>query len=114
MFHCTLFGWLLFRSTRVEIIDGLPHDGSLTQIGELLSSFARVGFMDAEFWSLLNHTLLFISPLLLVEMIMLKYGNKYALFTLPPYVALPVKAALLFLVVTYGVQTGERFIYLKF
>ncbi len=114
MFHFTLLGWLLFRCTRTEIIDGLPIDQSLDQIMEFVGSVTRGFYLDAEFWSFLKNTVFLISPLILVEALMLRYNTKYILTELPSYIAIPIRAGLLFLIIVYGVQAGERFIYFKF
>lgn len=114
MFHCTLFGWLLFRATRVTMVDGMPQDQSLSQIMEFLGSVTRAMPLDAGFWSLVQNLMLFISPLILVELFMVHLGTKYIGFKVPSYVAIPLKAGMLFFIIAYGVQAGETFIYFKF
>lgn len=114
MFHCTLLGWLLFRSTRSEMVDGVLRDQSVDQIMEFMGSVTRDLSPDPVFWSLLENTLFVIWPLFAVEALMLTLNSKYILTRLPSYGAIPIKAGLLFLIVAYGVQTGERFIYFKF
>lgn len=114
MFHFTLLGWLLFRSTRGDMVDGLLRDQSLDQIMEFMGSVTRAFSPDYMFWSLFQNTVFFIWPLLVVEALMLTLKTKYIATRLPSYGAIPIKAGLLFLIVAYGVQTGERFIYFKF
>jgi D-alanyl-lipoteichoic acid acyltransferase DltB (MBOAT superfamily) len=114
MFHFTLFGWLLFRANRVEVLDGMPRDESLQQIAEVLGSVIRGMPLDAGFWQLLGNSMFFIIPLLAVEALMISAQTKYLFQKLPPYQTVPIRAALLFLIVVYGVQAGERFIYFQF
>lgn len=113
MFHFTLLGWLLFRSTRTEIIDGLPSDKSLEQIMEFMGAVTRGFYLDTEFWSLFQRVAFLVVPLVLVEVLMLIYKTKYVL-SLPSYIVVPIKVGLLFLFIIYGVQSGDKFIYFKF
>jgi len=114
MFHFTLFGWFLFRASKVEVIDGLPKDESLQWILETLSSVARGLTVDSGFWQLLNSTIFFLFPLLAVEALMWSLETKYIVAKLPVYQTIPLRAGILFLIVVYGVQAGERFIYFQF
>lgn len=114
MFHFTLFGWLLFRASKVEVIDGLPKDESLQWILETLSSVAHGLTVDSGFWQLLNSTIFFLFPLLAVEALMWSLETKYIVAKLPAYQTIPLRAGILFLIVVYGVQAGERFIYFQF
>src|SRR5262249_25637709 len=107
-------GWLFFRSTRSEMVDGVLRDQSVDQIIEFLGSVTRAFSPDLQFWSLFENTLFIIWPLFAVEALMLTFNSKYIFTRLPFYGTIPIKAGLLFLIVVYGVQTGERFIYFKF
>lgn len=113
MFHFTLLGWLLFRSTRTEMINGLPSDKSLEQIMEFVGSVTKGFYLNTEFWGLFQTTVFLIVPLILVEALMLIFKTKYIL-KLPSFIAVPIEVGLLFLLIVYGVQAGDRFIYFKF
>ena len=113
MFHATLLGWLFFRSTRTERIDGVPTDRSLEQLMEFFESVTRGFTPNPEFWSLLQSVLFLVVPLILVESLLLKFQTQY-IDEVSPSIAVPVKVGLLFLLIVYGMQTGSGFIYFKF
>ena len=114
MFQFTLFGWLLFRCTRSEMVNGLMVDRSFQQITEFLGSIFRGFYLDLNFWTLFHCILLFTAPLILVQVLQRLSNTKYAIMRLPSYVSVPVYSMIMFLFVRYGVQQGDAFIYFQF
>jgi len=114
MFQFTLFGWLLFRSTRVITVDGRPMDDSFHQIVEMLLSFRNGLGLDGEFFHLLAKIAAVCLPLLLVQAIQYRTGDQFALLRLPRPALAAVAAALVLSWMLWGVQSGGAFIYFQF
>ncbi len=115
MFQFTLFGWLLFRSTRkLTGADGRPVDDSYRQILEMLLSF-RNGFgLNVEFLDVLMRIVAFCLPLLLIQVIQYRTGDQFAVLRLPRPALEAVMAALTLSWMLWGVQAGGAFIYFQF
>jgi len=115
MFQFTLFGWLLFRSTRkLTGTDGRPVDDSYRQILEMLLSF-RNGFgLNVEFLDVLMRIVAFCLPLLLIQVIQYRTGDQFAVLRLPRPALEAVTAALTLSWMLWGVQAGGAFIYFQF
>ncbi len=114
MFQFTLVGWLLFRCSRNGLVNGVPTDQSLAQITEFVGAIGRGWSFDAEFWDLVANTAFFVTPMIIVEAFMLVYGTKIVIQRAPRYVGVSITAVLLFMMIVYGVQQGDRFIYFRF
>jgi alginate O-acetyltransferase complex protein AlgI len=114
MFHFTLFGWLLFRSTRTVIVDGARVDESFMQIGELLGAWTRGFMFDGVFMSTAYQLLLFSVPLFLPEILNARHRLWHPLYFGSRMRSICVVSLMLFLVVRYGVQNANSFIYFQF
>jgi alginate O-acetyltransferase complex protein AlgI len=114
MFQFTLFGWLLFRSTRVVTVNERPVDDSFRQMVEMLSSFRNGLGLDGEFLQVLARIAVFCIPLLLIQAIQYRTGDQFVVLRLPrPALAVTV-AALALSWMLWGVQSGGAFIYFQF
>ncbi len=114
MFHLTLFGWLLFRCTRTVFVDGVPDDQSFEQIGEFLGAWSRgVGF-DADLLTVAMQLALFAVPLFAFELLNAKHRLWHPLYFGSRVRSILISALLLFLIVRYGVQNADSFIYFQF
>ncbi|MCH9694269.1 MAG: MBOAT family protein [Gammaproteobacteria bacterium] len=114
MFQFTLFGWLLFRCTRVVFVDGVPEDQSFTQIGEFFGAWSRgIGF-DSSFLDMAGRLLFFSVPLFAFEALNFRNRLWFPLQFGSRLLSVSVVALMLFLVVRYGVQDASSFIYFQF
>ncbi len=114
MFHFTLFGWMLFRSTRTVVVGGVPMDQSFSQIAEFISAWSRGLDLEADFWSAFAKIMLFGAPLFLFELLNSKHRLWHPLYFRSRPVSIVICALMLFLVVRYGVQNANSFIYFQF
>ena len=110
MFHLTLVGWLLFRSTRR--VDGA--DDSYRQITEMLGSFANGWGLNQGSLILAGDILFFTFPLLLMQCFQYRTGDHYFLLRRSFPVRVTCYAALVLIWLLYGRQTGSEFIYFQF
>ena len=116
MFHVTLVGWLLFRCTRGEMVDGVWVDQSFQQILEFLTAGAR-GFAWTPAASALAQALaLFVGPLLAIEMLLPEDTplEDRGFLDRPWWAGVAVHALLVFFVLRYGVENADAFIYFQF
>jgi len=114
MYQFTLLGWLLFRCTRTELVNGLWVDRSFYQIMEFLGSIFRGFYLDPQFWTLFKDILFFIAPLIFLETLQYLSKDKYIIIRVPSYISIPINAMIIFFLVRYGVQGGDAFIYFQF
>jgi len=114
MFHCTLFGWLLFRSTRGELRSGIWVDQSFSQIIEFLSAPARGFAWGPDCSALFAALALFVLPLLALEWLMDPKREDRGFLHGPAWTPAIAHAAMAFMIVRYGVQQGNAFIYFQF
>jgi D-alanyl-lipoteichoic acid acyltransferase DltB (MBOAT superfamily) len=114
MFQFTLFGWLLFRCTRVAIIDGMPVDQSFQQLGEMMGSLGRGLGIDAIFLATAGQLVFFGLPLFIFEAMNSRHRLWFPLDFGSRARSIVVIALMLFLVVRYGVQDANSFIYFQF
>ena len=114
MFHFTLFGWLLFRCTRRELLDGVWVDQSLPQIRRV-SDRTRAGFcLGAEAAALMAALALFVLPLIAFEWLMDPDREDRGFLDRPGWVPALAHATIAFFVVRYGIQNANAFIYFQF
>jgi alginate O-acetyltransferase complex protein AlgI len=114
MFNATLFGWVLFRSTRRVLVDGAWVDQSFQQIMEFLTAPARGFAWTPEAATLLGTMALFIVPLILIEHFMDPTQEDRGFLNRPAWVPVLVHAVIAFFIVRYGVQEANAFIYFQF
>jgi len=112
MFHLTLIGWLIFRSTRVVIIDGIPQDRSGAQLVELLSAYQN-GWYSANVVNIAGEVAFFAIPLILIE-IYRGTDQQLAEAVSRPYAGPALAGVIMFLVALWGVQNASSFIYFQF
>ena len=114
MFHLTLFGWLLFRCTRRELVDGIWIDQSFEQILEFLTAPARGFLWSADATAIVTALALFVVPLAAIEGLIDPKREDRGLYDKPTWVVASVQAVVAFFVVRYGVQNASAFIYFQF
>ena len=114
MFQFTLFGWLLFRSTRKIQVNGVLIDDSKNQIIEMLQAFNSVVVPSMQFVEQLLSVLFFILPLVIVEVLQKKHQSTYIIYHMNRYHVNLIFAVILFLMIRYGVQSSNAFIYFQF
>jgi D-alanyl-lipoteichoic acid acyltransferase DltB (MBOAT superfamily) len=114
MFQFTLFGWLLFRSTRKIVLDGVPHDDSFAQIGEMLLSYRHGLGLDASTLLLLSRIAFFTWPLLIVQCLQYRTRDHYCMLRWPLPVRVGLVSWLSLTWVLWGVEAGATFIYFQF
>jgi len=114
MFHLTLFGWLLFRCTRRELVDGIWIDQSFEQILEFLTAPARGFLWSADATAIVTALALFVVPLAAIEWLIDPKREDRGLYDKPTWVVASVQAVVAFFVVRYGVQNASAFIYFQF
>ncbi len=115
MFQFTVFGWLLFRSNRWVFEGEWGQDNSLAQIGELLMSYRNGLGLTESAGEFLFKIVAFTVPLAIVQSLEVTYKNYY--FMLGWTTALGRAAyygAFVFMLLLWGVQTGETFVYFQF
>ncbi len=110
MFHLTLIGWLLFRSTRR--VDN--KDESAQQIVEMVTSFTNGWGFDQISLVTAGNILFFAFPLLVMQCFQYKTGDHYCLLKRAWPVRAICFAAIILFWVLYGRQTGNEFIYFQF
>lgn len=114
MSQFTLIGWILFRANRTVALDHRLADDSLRQIGELFGAFGRgfqggIGLLaDAPTIALI------ILPLLAIQVVKYLWNDQFWIFRLPWAYSACIQAFLAFLLIRFGVQAGDSFIYFQF
>jgi alginate O-acetyltransferase complex protein AlgI len=114
MFHLTLLGWLLFRCTRRELVDGIWVDQSFQQILEFLAAPARGFSWTGDATDLVSALALFVLPLLAIERLIDPKQEDRGIYHRPTWVVGLVQAVVAFFIVRYGVQNASAFIYFQF
>jgi len=114
MFHLTLFGWLLFRCTRHELVEGVWVDQSFQQILEFLAAPARGLSWSGDATEIVAALALFVLPLLAIERLIDPKREDRGLYDRSTWVLILVLAAVAFFIVRYGVQNASAFIYFQF
>lgn len=112
MFHLTLIGWLIFRSTRVTIIDQIPQDRSGSQLFELLSAYHN-GWYSPSVVNVASDVAFFAIPLILIEAYR-GTDQQLARIMSHHYAGPAVAGVMMFLVALWGVQNASSFIYFQF
>jgi D-alanyl-lipoteichoic acid acyltransferase DltB (MBOAT superfamily) len=114
MFQFTLAGWVLFRANRT-IPDGHRlADDSLGQIAELIGAFKRGFAVDSPLTAIAHPVLLYILPLFAVQLVKYLRDDEFWIFRQHWAVSAAIKAALVFMLIRFGVQAGGSFIYFRF
>jgi len=114
MFHLTLLGWLLFRCTRRELVDGVWVDRSFQQILEFLAAPIRGFSWSGDATEIATVLALFIVPLVAIEWFIDPKREDRGLYDRPIWVLVLVQAIVAFFIVRYGVQNASAFIYFQF
>ena len=114
MFHFTLLGWLIFRSTRRVWVDGVSRDDSWAQIVEMLSAFGNGLGLDATSLELLVRVAVLCLPLMIVQWIQYRLQDHLVVLRLPLLGRAAVISILLLTWLIWGIQDGESFIYFQF
>ena len=112
MFHLTLIGWLIFRSTRVTVIDQIPQDRSGAQLFELLSAYQN-GWYSPSVVNIASDVAFFAIPLILIEAYR-GTDKQLAGIMSHRYAGPAVAGVMMFLVALWGVQNASSFIYFQF
>jgi alginate O-acetyltransferase complex protein AlgI len=113
MFQCTLFGRLLFRATGSVSDEGVRRTG-MQQVADFFTSFGRDFQWDAAFQGQLITVTCCLLPLLVIHLGQYLRNDHYFILRMPWGYAAAVKAVLIFLIVRFGVQHGDTFIYFQF
>ncbi len=113
MFHLTLFGWMLFRSTRTEWVDDRLVDKSGEQLFQLLATPSN-GWYSSDSALLLASTMLFAVPMIFVEWLSTRRQQGLTALSTNPILGPLLLGALGFLVFRWGVQNSGAFIYFQF
>ena len=114
MFHFTLLGWLIFRSTRRVWVDGVSRDDSWAQMAEMLSAFGNGLGLDAGSLELLVRVAVLCLPLVIVQWIQYRLQDHLVVLRLPLLGRAAVISILLLTWLIWGIQDGESFIYFQF
>ena len=114
MFHFTLLGWLIFRSTRRVWVDGVSRDDSWAQMAEMLSAFGNGLGLDSGSLELLARVAVLCLPLVIVQWIQYRLQDHLVVLRLPPLARAAVISILLLTWLIWGIQDGESFIYFQF
>jgi alginate O-acetyltransferase complex protein AlgI len=115
MFQFTLFGWLLFRSNRRVMVDGISRDDSFKQILEMVFSFQNGWGFTMESFNLFSQVAAYASMLVIMDWLQAQSGNRYPVLAWRSQSAKAFTiAALTFTMLVWGVQTGANFIYFQF
>ncbi len=114
MFHFTLGGWLLFRSTRRVEVDGRWVDDSWAQMMEMLGSAANGWGFDAAAGAAALKIAAFALPLLAVQWVQERRSDYLWLLKLGRPWRVAVGGLLVWSWLVFGVQAGEAFIYFQF
>ncbi len=112
MFHFTLVGWTIFRSTRTVLVDGVPDDRSGAQLLELLGSYQN-GWFSGDIGPLALQIAGFGLPLVFLEA-WRRDDRRLAALARRPILAPILTAALAFAALRWGVQDATAFIYFQF
>jgi alginate O-acetyltransferase complex protein AlgI len=115
MFQFTLFGWLLFRSTRKVVDHDRVFDDSLNQIIEMILSFRNGSGFNFTSLEMFLSIVMYSTPLLFVQWFQYQKQDHYFMlkWSLIPVTAI-MYGVLAFTWLLWGVQTGESFIYFQF
>ena len=104
MFHLVCIGWIMFRSQSVgqvwAMLQGLVMDFEIR----------RATGVSRMFFSLVRFTFLYV----LIQLLQLKKNDLMALTKLPVPVRGAVYLVMYHLILVYGVEGGEQFIYFQF
>ena len=114
MFHFTLLGWLIFRSTRRVWVDGVSRDDSWAQMAEMLSAFGNGLGLDSGSLELLARVAVLCLPLVIVQWIQYRLQDHLVVLRLPLLGRAAVISVLLLTWLIWGIQDGESFIYFQF
>jgi alginate O-acetyltransferase complex protein AlgI len=114
MFHLTLFGWLLFRCTRRELVDSIWVDQSFQQILEFLTAPVRGFSWSGDATAIASTLVLFVGTLLAIEWFIDPKREDRGLYGRPAWMLVLAHAVVVFFVVRYGVQNSSAFIYFQF
>ncbi len=114
MSQFTLFGWLLFRSTRKSMYQGRTIDESFQQIMEMLTSYQNGFGFNTTSAALFGNILFFSWILLLVQWFQYRTKDPYCMLTWPLPVRAGLYGALAMTWMLWGIQSGATFIYFQF
>lgn len=112
MLHLTVAGFLIFRSTRRGFDQGVQVDQSGSQLIELATSFGRLS-PTHDIAYLLGSITFFALPMFLIEWWRSRTNNLAKIATHSRY-GVVVVGILVFLVIRWGIQRADAFIYFQF
>ena len=114
MFHCTVFGFLIFRCNRRVTVDGIQSDDSYQQFVEMVGAGANGLGLDGDTLAALSRMSSVLLPLFLMQWFQYRTGDHCFVLRWPFLARTSVYAALLLLFIVLGVSTGDAFIYFLF